>query len=279
MDSRAPAPILTSAEPALLPGWLLPRGKNLSHTDAAFAAGIALKSLDDLVRSDPAWAGCWRSRQALACAVGAARFLGRREDEAAIRDAVLLTAPGDDPGPAGNAFWAFKKLGTRKPAVSTRVVKELADLLNVWWCDDLAAVADHADVTLQSGSAAPFAVAAFVSAVLATRSDEEPLAWALADALIAIRLNWEQPVPLLMAERYGPAFRTPERRGRGRPGDPEFGRSVCLAIVHGTDRALRSARAMARGADLLLTVAPKVRTKGADVVIKALLDGGRTRFA
>jgi len=72
-----------------IPGWALPRGRQLSEADAAFAAGIALKSLDDLVCSAPAWAGCWRARQALKCAAAAVRLMGRTEDETALRDAVL----------------------------------------------------------------------------------------------------------------------------------------------------------------------------------------------
>jgi hypothetical protein len=48
----------------------------VTEADAAFAAGIALKSLDDLVRTDPVWAGCWRSRQALKCAAAAVRIDG-----------------------------------------------------------------------------------------------------------------------------------------------------------------------------------------------------------
>ena len=57
MDSRtAPSPSISSPLP-LLPGWTLPRGREPSEIDAAFAAGITLKSLDDLVRTEPVWAG------------------------------------------------------------------------------------------------------------------------------------------------------------------------------------------------------------------------------
>ncbi|WP_363324527.1 DUF1403 family protein, partial [uncultured Roseibium sp.] len=74
-----------------------------SDLDAAFATGITLKSLDDLVRSVPAW----RARQALQFAAVTVRLTGRTEEPSALRDAVLLTASGDDPGPAGRTFFGL----------------------------------------------------------------------------------------------------------------------------------------------------------------------------
>jgi hypothetical protein len=106
--------------PTTLPGWTLPRGSEPDEIAATFAAGIALKSLDDLVRSAPVWAGCWRARQALKCAAVAVRLMGRNEDEAALRDPVLLTAVGDDPGPAGRVLLAFKRLPPENPPFPRR---------------------------------------------------------------------------------------------------------------------------------------------------------------
>lgn len=40
-----------------------------------------------------------------------ARLMGLNEDEAALRDAVPLTAPGD-PGPVCKVFLAYKRLAT-----------------------------------------------------------------------------------------------------------------------------------------------------------------------
>jgi len=272
MDSPATPLVASPVLPATLPGWTLPRGREPDEVAAAFAAGIALKSLDDLVRSAPAWAGCWSSRQALKCAAVAVRLMGRGEDEPALRDALLLTAAGDDPGPAGKVFLATKRLSTRKPAFSSKTVADLADLLGLAWDDRLTAAVDYADDALQSGRPAPFAAADLVTSIQAVRPDAEPLAWMLADQLIAALLKWDFAVPLLMAERYGPAFKTLGGRGRVRPGEPAFARAVCLALAEATSAALRTAGEISRRAETLRTAAPKLRTKGAGAVIAKLLE-------
>ncbi|MBC7283483.1 DUF1403 family protein [Hoeflea sp.] len=272
MDSLPLAPTSMPIRLSALPGWSRSRGRDVSESDAAFAAGIALKSLDDLVQLDPVWAGCWRSRQALKCAAIAVRLTGRTEDEHALRDAVLLTAPGDDPGPAGKVFLATKRWPDRSGGVTTTFVKELADLLALGWDEDLAAMPDLVDAALQSGRAAPFVVADLITAISAVRPDAEVLAFILADSVLAQKLKWPKPVPLLLSERYGPAFRTIGGRGRVRPGEPAFAGALCLALVDATEGALRSAGEIVRRADQLVAAAPKVRTKGAEPVIQALLN-------
>jgi hypothetical protein len=76
---------------------------------------------------------------------------------------------------------------------------------------------------------------------------------------------------MLLPERFGLAFRTIGGRGRVRPGEPTYSKSICLALVDGVEAALRSAVEIDRRAARLLTVAPKLRTKGAEPVIHQLL--------
>lgn len=99
---------MTLIWPPPLPEWATIRGRDLTESDAAFAAGVALKSLDDLI-----WLGFWRDRIALKSAAVAARMAGGTEDEHALRDALFLTASGDDPGLAGKLFLATRIDTTR----------------------------------------------------------------------------------------------------------------------------------------------------------------------
>ncbi len=271
MDSIAASAPTSLPWSLRLPAWTRQATSEISETDAAFAAGCALKSLDDLIRADALWLGCWRDRLALKSAVVAGRMLGHNEEEHALRDAILLTTPGDDPGPAGRLFLATRMLTRRSGTVTSPLVKELADLFALRRDDGLAAIPDLVDTAVQSGRAAPFAVADLITAIFAVRPDAEVLALGLADAVMAQKLNWSKPVPLLLPERFGPAFHTLGGRGRVRPGEPAYPKAICLAFVGGVDAALRSAVDIDRRAARLLAVAPKVRTKGAEPVIRRLL--------
>ncbi|TCP75738.1 uncharacterized protein DUF1403, partial [Rhizobium sp. PP-CC-2G-626] len=272
MDSRN-IPVASATAPGfILPSWSGSPRPVETESDAAFSAGIALKTLDDIVRSEPVWVGCWRARLTLRSAAAAVRLTGRTEGEAELRDAMLLSSDAGDLGPAGNVYSAYRKLGTRKGPMNTAFLQELATLLSLRWDDRLSGVVDLVDGALQSPRSAPFAAADLVSVILSVRPDAERLAWALADGLIAQRLGWQRPLFLLMAERGGPAFRTLGGRGRVRPGEPGFARAVCLALVDGARAALQSASKIDRRARQLVTVAPKLRTKGGVGVIRRLLD-------
>lgn len=200
MDSLAPSAPTTPTWSSRLPGWALSRDRNATESDAAFTAGIALKSLDDLIRANPPRVG-WRDRLALKSASGVARMLGPSPEETAICDALPLTVDGDDPGPAGKLFLATRMLTRRSGTIATPLVKELCALLGIRGDDALASVPDLIDSAIQSGRAAPFVAADLIPVICAARPDTKVLALGLADVVMAHKLKWPRPVPLLLPER------------------------------------------------------------------------------
>ncbi|MGE6744200.1 DUF1403 family protein [Allorhizobium pseudoryzae] len=270
---RADPTSAVSPSPPRVPAWAIPSGPVEHDSDAAFCAGAALNSLDFLVRSEPAVAGAWRQRLALKCAAAAVRLAGRSEDEVALRDAWYLRPADGDPGPAGNLLAAWRQLASRPPAIDTRRLADVVDLLGLRWDDGFADLPGAIDAVVRSGRPAPFAAAAIASQIVAVSPAAELLAWWCADFLLAQKLRWPKPVPLLMAQVFSPAFRTagPSVK-RVRPGGEEIERAVCLALAQGSDDALRLAADLSRRAERLVTVAPKLRAKGAGDVIEKLLD-------
>ena len=267
---RFAEPVAFAALPPTVPGWATPRGPAPTTAEAAFLAGAALNTLDNLVRSAPPWAGAWRQRLALKAAVAAVRRLGRREDEAALRDAWHLRPPGADPGPAGRALAAWRRLAERKPDLDEERLRAVAELLGTPWSETLAAIPARIDAL--GSSPAPFAGATILAEVLASRPDAELLAFWLADLIIARQLRWPAPVPLLIGQIQTDAFRGANGRGRIGPEGERFERAICLALAQAAAEACRLAADIARRAARLAVAAPKLRAKGAGEAIQLLLD-------
>lgn len=266
-------PATASSAPPTVPAWALAAGGGASDADAAFQAGAALASLDTLARAQPAWAGAWRQRLALKGAAASMRLAGRAEDEAALRDAWQLCPAGADPGPAGAIFGAWRQLALQPPAVSADRLAKVAEMLGLAWDDGaLADLCTKIEDVAGSQRPAPYAAAATAAHVVAMRPDAELFAWWLADLVLAQGLRWPRPLPLLMAQVFGPPFRTEGGGKRIRPGEKDFERAVCLALVQGAAEACRLAAELSRRAEKLLAVAPKLRAKGAGDVIFLLLN-------
>ncbi|WP_348633582.1 DUF1403 family protein [Rhizobium sp. BK251] len=259
-------------EPPLVPAWATPSGPVATMAEAAFLAGAALNSLDQLVGSQPPWAGAWRQRLSLKCAVVATRLAGRNEDEAALRDAWILRAPGDDPGPAGNILAAWRRLGRQNIAIEPEALRPIAELAGLRWNDDLVAAILRVKGLLRDQLPAPLAAAQVVAEIHAARPDAELLGWWLADRVLAQKMGWSQPVPGLVAQRQSAAFRTQTGRGRVLPGEADFEKAVCVAVAVAAAEACRLGREMARRADRLAAAVPKLRAKGAGEAIRLLLD-------
>lgn len=272
MKSRAD---LLVVDPLLVPKtpvWARPRGLVLHDAEAAYLAGAALNSLDNLVRQDFFWAGAWRQRLALRSAAAAVNLTGRREDESALRDAHFLRGMGDDPGPAGNMLLAWRRLASRTTGCDEELVRPIVEQhLGLQWDDALAEVVANAEDLVMSSRPAPVLAAEIAAAVYRVRPDAELLGFWLADVLLAQKFRWPIPVPLLMEHVASSVFKSGENRKRIRPGAEGWGRAVFLGYATAATEACDLGADLAQRAARLTEVAPKLRAKGSGDVIKLLL--------
>lgn len=246
--------------------------------DIAIVAGAAIGALDAVVRRQERWAGAWRQRLALSAAAITARQAGRVEDEAALRDAVLLTRPSDNVGPAGRFLLAWRRLA------NTPVEKLLTEVSIGAVLDDLGLARNDEGVSdlvdeLRQLSANSRTVETLVGAFGTAEGygfGRVLGAW-LADALLAQRLGWTHAIPLLGGE-------TALAMGTGRPRRPvtaalaasaetkaDGAKSLLAAHARVALRAIDLSTELGRRADRLLAVAPKLRAKAADSVVDKLL--------
>lgn len=272
-----------------MPGWLrraVPDAQSLAAKglgpnaleDIAIAAGAAIGAIDAVVRRQERWAGVWRQRLALAAAAVTTRQAGRVEDQAALRDAVLLTRPGDDVGPAGRILLAWRQLAAR-PAEELLTEGSIAgvfDALGLTRDDEV--VADLAD-ELRQLAVTEGAVGALIGAFAAAERRGLPRtvgAW-LADALLAQRLGWTHAVPLLGGEAAGGNASGRPRRASSvlAPESSEAvhdrAKTLLAAQARAALRAIDLSADIERRADRLIAVAPGLRARSADVVVDRLL--------
>lgn len=232
-----PLPILPP-----LPGWVgAARPETLE--EAVFVSGAALAHLA-LAAADPALPrALWRDRLALRAAEVCAGLAGRREGQGALRDAVHLARPGDDPGPAGNILRQWSQAVARPISVA-----HLAKALEGVAADRIALYLDAAGPTPVDRAAR------VIEAVLADNRRAETTALILADAALSKSLGRDQVLPLLTLGL--------KPRDLARSGE-DLRRACHRAVVAGVGQALPLAGDLARRATRLGTVAPKLRAKGA----------------
>ena len=268
-----------------VPTWLrraIPDPQSLAGKDVediAITTGAAIGALDAVIRRQERWAGAWRQRLALAAAAVTVKQAGRVEDEAALRDAVLLTRPGNflSVGPAGLLFLGWRRLATLPPE-DLLTGKNLAAVLEEFgYAPDDEVVSDLSDDLRQLAARAGM-VATLTGAFIASERygfGRAVGAW-LADALLAQRLGWTHAIPLLGVEAaLGKSVR-PRRSAVGSVAtgietDPERAKSLLAAQARAALRAIDLSAELGRRADRLLAVAPKLRAKAADAVVDRLL--------
>ncbi|MER9826171.1 DUF1403 family protein [Mesorhizobium sp. M0115] len=266
-----------------VPAWLrraIPDAQSLAakgFEDIAIVAGAAIGALDALARREERWAGAWRQRLALGAAAATARQAGRTEDEAALRDAVLLTRPGDNAGPAGRMFLAWRSLAAR-PAEGLLTKASIARVLeDLGHARDDEAASDLADdLRPLAAGEGPVGMLTGAFALAERRGLARGVGFWLADALLAQRLGWHHAVPLLGGEAALGTSARPRRSAASSVAtsietDPERAKGLLAAQARAALRAIDLFTELERRAEKLLAVAPKLRAKAADAVVNKLL--------
>jgi hypothetical protein len=103
----------------------------------------------------------------------------------------------------------------------------------------------------------------------APAAPSEILALCVFDTVIAIRLRWPWPVPLIATKVLDPNLRSDGAGRRPRPGDPAWPNAAAVALAAAS--ALDLAADLARRSNILLAVAPKLRSKPAQRIVDLLL--------
>jgi len=243
-----------------------------SAESAFLGAGVGLALLDGFVRLDAPFAGVWRQRLALQAAAASAKILRLREDEAALRDTVHL-AISDAPGPAGRIHRLWRELAATDTTISSERIQAalaLLDGLEAAEADDLAARLQE----IATAAGDPISIAAqAASRIYAQLPDPEGelLACWAADLVVARRLRWCKPVPLLLNALLKPALRSGPTGRRPRPNGPDWPQMVAQAYALASADARSLAAQLDRRAETLLAVAPQLRARKSDKVVALLL--------
>ena len=243
-----------------LPAWVTSRAGE-SAQNVAFLSGATFAMLDMILKQNGESVPKILLANTLALQASAAtsRLEGRMAREQDIRDAFHLTPAGDALGPDGDmlAFWrATVRLSLRGSGwigtVATQADDHLTDDAPHW-------IAEAIDAANQIG---PLAAASdVIGTVVRADNRAERLACSLADVVLAKTLDWDHPLPLTALHLKKAALRDLRVNKAGSD------TAVQDAITKGAQSAYQIALALARRADVLKAVAPKLRTRGsADAV-------------
>jgi hypothetical protein len=92
-----------------------------------------------------------------------------------------------------------------------------------------------------------------------------------ADLLLALRLRWERPAPLLMTKILAPSLRRGAAGARPRPNDSGWPQAAAAAYAVAASDAHALALELSLRSEKLLAVLPKLRAKRASRVVELLL--------
>ncbi|WP_136661489.1 DUF1403 family protein [Nitratireductor sp. XY-223] len=243
-----------------MPAWVTSRAGE-SAQNVAFLSGATFAFLDMILQQKDKCVpkALLANTLALQASVATSRLEGRLASEQDIRDAFYLTPAGDALGPDGDmlAFWrSVVHRPLRGRDWSGRIVEQAVEKLDQDVAHRIAKVVEDA------GQIGPLAAACgAIKAVIQSNDRAERLACFLSDTVLAKSFGWDHPLPLTALHLKKAMLRDLR--------DGKTGSDIAVqdVITKGAQTAYRVALSLTRRADVLKTVAPKLRTRGsADAV-------------
>ncbi|GFE66978.1 DUF1403 family protein [Litoreibacter roseus] len=244
-----------------LPGWVT-SGRAETLETVAFRSGSALTVLDQLI-SDPRHGVPLKllaNRLALSAATATSKLEGRLAREADIRDAYHLTPPGEVRGPDGDllAYW--------REAVRMRQIGagDIADVVSADFAGEVGVWLDAGQERTRTHGPLAGCVSV-LRAVLEVDDRAERIACLLSDIVLARALNWKTVLPITAQRLTKAALRNLTADDQG----AEL--AVQVRILEAIEETIRLARDLARRAEALCSIAPKLRAKGSDNAVDLFL--------
>ena len=244
-----------------LPGWVT-SGRTETLETVAFRSGAALMVLDQLI-GDPRYGVPLKliaNRLALTVATATSKLEGRLAREGDIRDAYHLTPPGEARGPDGDLLVFWRESSRMRPGgtgeIADLVAAEYAGEVGVWLDVGLERARTHGPL---SGCVAA------LRAVLEADDRAERTACLFSDVVLARALNWKQVLPVTAQRLTKAVLRDLTAEGQGAD------LAVEVRILEAIEESIRVARDLARRAEALRAVAPKLRAKGSDAAVELFL--------
>lgn len=252
----------------LTPVWAVPPGALESAVDAAFSAGSCLNALDRIVRSEAPWLGAWRYRLAVMASEASLQVTARTAMNMQTRDAWYLRKNGEDVGPAGRMLFAWRRLCERTNPPDGQGLRALTQTMGLVWSESLENFAD--EIAGLFASTRP-SLSDHLLAALKLSYDSAPasmpLAFWMADLLLAWRMRWPQALPVLSLRLASVELKYPTFS----PDEDNASQRMFCALGWGAVDACRVADSMNRRAGILASTLPSIRTKGATDLADALL--------
>lgn len=245
----------------VLPDWVT-SGRTKTLETVAFRSGAALTVLDQLI-SDLGHGVPVRllaNRLTLTAATATSKLEGRLAREADIRDAYHLTPPGEARGPDGDLL-AFWRDAGRLRAGGT---DEIADLIGPDLAEDVAGWLDGDQEHARTHGPLAGCVAV-LRAVLRADDRAERVACLMSDIMLARFLNWPSVLPI------SAQYLTKAMLRDLLDDEQEAELAVQVRILESIEETIRMGRDLARRAETLRFVAPKLRAKGSDAAVDLFL--------